>query len=332
MDLADRLRDALDGGPPLVVHTSGSTAEPKAVLLPGSCLLASATATHARLGGPGTWLLALPTTHIAGVQVLVRSMVAGTTPGVLSGPFRSRSFVESASDVLASDGPRYTALVPTQLTRVLSWGGSALDALRSFDAVLIGGAALASPVLSAAVDAGVRVVTTYGMTETAGGCVYDGVPLDGVEVELVDGVIRIGGPTIALGYAGSPPFGGWFTTSDLGQWTDGRLRVLGRADDVINTGGEKVAPSAVEAVLVAQPGVREACVVGVPDPEWGQRVAVAVVGSVSEAALAAVRAALGPAAVPRRVVEVAALPERGPGKVDRAAVAAMVIRLPRPGI
>ncbi|MFC7618019.1 AMP-binding protein [Actinokineospora soli] len=145
MDLADRLRAALDGGPPLVVRTSGSTSEPKAVLLPGTCLLASATATHARLGGPGTWLLALPTTHIAGVQVLVRSLVAGTTPGVLSGPFRSRPFVEAASDVLASDGPRYTALVPTQLTRVLSWGGSALAALRSFDAVLVGGAAVSSP-------------------------------------------------------------------------------------------------------------------------------------------------------------------------------------------
>ncbi|MGX7824183.1 AMP-binding protein [Actinokineospora sp. 24-640] len=417
MELLAALRSALEGGPTvhagppvdappgtaLVVRTSGSTGTPRAVLLSASCLVASAAATHARLGGPGRWLLALPTTHIAGLQVLVRSALAGTTPGVLTGPFRSRSFVEAASDVLASSGPRYTALVPTQLTRLLAWGGSGLAALRSFDAVLVGGAALASPVLSAARAAGVAVVTTYGMTETAGGCVYDGVPLDGVRVELADGavqggaaqdrtdqggaaqdrtdqggagqdravqdradqngagqeragrdgviqggagrdgviqggagrhgviqggagrhgVIRLGGPTVAIGYLGSPPFDGWFETSDLGAVADGRLRVLGRADDVINTGGVKVAPAAVEEVLLAQPGVQEACVVGVADPEWGLRVAVAVVGVVDDAALAAVRAALGPAAVPRRVAVVGALPERGPGKVDRAAVAAL---------
>ncbi|MGW5055438.1 o-succinylbenzoate--CoA ligase [Actinokineospora sp. NPDC004072] len=319
----DRLRAVLESGGVWTVATSGSTGTPKTVLLPASCLLASAHAAHARLGGPGTWLLALPTEHIAGVQVLVRSWVAGTTPGVLAGPFRGKAFVEAAADVLAADGPRYTALVPTQLTRVLAEGGAALAALRSFDAVLVGGAALASPVLDAARAAGVRVVTTYGMTETAGGCVYDGVPLDGVAVELVDGVIRIGGPTVAAGYAGGPAFDGWFTTADLGAFADGRLHVLGRADDVINTGGEKVAPAAVEAVLLAHPGVREVCVVGVPDPEWGQRVAAAAVGELPEAALAAVRAKLGAAAVPRRVVVVAALPERGPGKVDRAAVAAL---------
>ncbi|MFC5285965.1 o-succinylbenzoate--CoA ligase [Actinokineospora guangxiensis] len=322
--LRGRLRAALDGGPALAVPTSGSTGEPKSVLLPGSALLASAAATHARLGGPGTWLLALPTTHIAGIQVLVRSLVAGTTPAELAGPFRGKSFTEAAADVLAADGPRYTALVPTQLTRVLEWGGDALAALRSFDAVLIGGAALAPPVLAAAREAGVRVVRTYGMTETAGGCVYDGLPLDGVSVEITAaGLVRLGGPTVAHGYAGSAPFGGWFTTSDLGELVDGRLQVLGRADDLINTGGEKVAPAAVEAVLLAQPGVRAVCVVGVPDPEWGQRVAALVVGALSQDALAAVRAALGAAAVPRRVVTVDALPEKAPGKVDRAAAAAL---------
>jgi O-succinylbenzoic acid--CoA ligase len=322
--LLGRLRAALDGGPALAVPTSGSTGEPKSVLLPGSALLASAAATHARLGGPGTWLLALPTTHIAGIQVLVRSLVAGTTPVELTGPFRAESFTEAASTVPAAR-PRYTALVPTQLTRVLEWGGSALAALGSFDAVLVGGAALAPPVLAAAREAGVRVVRTYGMTETAGGCVYDGVPLDGVSVRITDaGLVRLGGPTVAHGYAGSAPFDGWFTTSDLGELVDGRLRVLGRADDLVNTGGEKVAPAAVEAVLLAQPGVRAVCVLGVPDPEWGQRVAALVVGALSDEALAAVREALGAAAVPRRVVAVDALPEKAPGKVDRAAAAALV--------
>ncbi|WP_143219285.1 o-succinylbenzoate--CoA ligase [Actinokineospora bangkokensis] len=356
LTLVDALRAALDGGPAvlplgpgesaaalrpdlpvepgtaLVVQTSGSTGAPKGVLLPAASLRASATATHARLGGPGTWLLAMPAHHIAGVQVVVRSLLAGTPLAVLPpGPFRGAAFVEAAAPVLAADGPRYTALVPTQLTRLLTEGGPALDALRAFDGVLVGGAATPPALLARARDAGAAVRTTYGMSETSGGCVYDGVPLDGVRVEVVDGVVRIAGPTLAAGYRLDPDHpafaGGWFRTNDLGRLDGGVLTVLGRADDVINTGGEKVPPAAVERVLTSQDGVLDACVAGVADPEWGQRVGAALVvadGADVPAALAAVRAELGAAATPKQVLLVAELPLRGPGKVDRSAVAALL--------
>jgi O-succinylbenzoic acid--CoA ligase len=296
------------------------------VALSADALRASAEATARRLGGPARWLLALPAEHVAGVQVIVRALLAGADPVVqdLRGGFRVEDFVEATERL--GDGPRCTSLVPTQLGRLLDGGSAALAALRSYRAVLIGGAAL-DPALRERAT-GVRIVTTYGMTETAGGCVYDGVPLDGVRVDLEDdGRIRLGGPTLASGYLGGPTFAdGWFRTGDLGAWRDGRLEVLGRADDVIITGGEKVAPALVERVLVAQAGVRAACVVGVADPEWGQVVVAAVEADrVDEAGWReAVRAELGRAAVPREVRVVDALPLRGIGKPDRGAVAALL--------
>ncbi|WP_018684865.1 o-succinylbenzoate--CoA ligase [Actinokineospora enzanensis] len=322
-------------GTAVVLRTSGSTGAPKGVLLSAGALIASAEATHRRLGGPGGWLLAMPAHHIAGVQVIVRSVLAGTPPGVLpGGGFTGDRFVAAAADVLGMSGPRYTALVPTQLTRLLAEGGAALSALRSFDAVLVGGAATAPATLARARDAGVAVVTTYGMTETAGGCVYDGVPLDGVQVRLTgQGLIDLGGPTLAHGYRLAPAEtaaafgGGWFHTADLGSLVHGRLEVLGRADDIINTGGEKVSPGAVERVLVAHPAVSEACVVGVPDAEWGHRVTAAVVAApgTDPAELASVvRVELGPHAVPRPIRLVPELPLRGPGKIDRTAVTALL--------
>ncbi|MFJ6670945.1 o-succinylbenzoate--CoA ligase [Actinosynnema sp. NPDC091369] len=317
-------------GAVLAVTTSGSTGEPKTVLLGADALTASAELTHARLGGPGTWLLALPTTHIAGIQVLVRSVVAGTEPGVmdLTPGFRAADFAVAARPVLASPGRHYTALVPTQLARLVAADGPGLAAVRQFDAVLIGGAATPPSLLERSRQLGVRVVTTYGMSETSGGCVYDGLPLDGVRVRLTGGRIEIGGPVLALGYQGGEPFGEWFRTGDLGRVrADGTVEVLGRADDVIISGGENVAPTAVERVLAAQPGVREACVVGLADPEWGQVVAAAVVpedpGDPPDAdgLCAAVGEVVGRFAMPKRVVFVAELPLRGPGKVDRRAVA-----------
>jgi o-succinylbenzoate---CoA ligase len=184
------------------------------------------------------------------------------------------------------------------------------------------------------------------MSETAGGCVYDGRPLDGVRVELKPGGrIRIGGPTLADGYLGDPELtaaafvDGWFRTGDLGRWRANRLEVLGRADDMIVTGGEKVPPAAVERVLTAQDGVAAACVVGVPDPEWGQVVAAAIVsdGAVPPGPLdaaftgrlqAAVRAALGRAAVPRVLRAVPAIPLHGIGKPDRVATARLLTASP----
>ncbi|MDQ3576925.1 MAG: o-succinylbenzoate--CoA ligase [Actinomycetota bacterium] len=353
--LVAALREALDGGPTvlpitpdqsadamaptepvepdtaLIVRTSGSTGKPKGVLLSAAALRASATATHARLGGAGHWLLAMPAHHIAGIQVLVRSILAGHDPVVLplADGFRPEAFIAAAAEV--PEGPRYTALVPTQLTRLLG-DDAGLVAARSFDAVLVGGAATATALLARARAAGIRVITTYGMSETAGGCVYDGVALDGVRVRISGGVIELSGPMLAHGYRRAPSTAfadGWFRTADLGRLSDGVLEVSGRADDVINTGGEKVAAAAVERLLCAQPGVIEACVVGVPDTEWGERVVAAAVVSgrfAAASAVASVRGELGAAAAPKEIRVVTSLPVRGPGKIDRRAVAALFSR------
>ncbi|GAC1440329.1 MAG: o-succinylbenzoate--CoA ligase [Mycobacteriales bacterium] len=315
----------------LVVPTSGSTGGPKGVLLSATALRASASATHERLGGPGRWLLALPTTHIAGLQVLVRSLLAGTDPVPLGvGPFQPAAFAV-ATDAMGGDR-RYTSLVPTQLSRVLEAGGEPLAALTSYDAVLVGGAAAPPVLMARARAAGVAVVTTYGMSETSGGCVYDGVPLAGARVDTQDGIVRIAGPMLASGYRLRPDLtraafaDGWFTTSDLGRLDRGRLSVLGRADDVIVTGGEKVAPAAVEAVLAGHPAVAEVVVVGVPDAEWGQRV-VAVVRPRGEHVLSLdearehVTAVLPRAAAPRELRVVDTFPLLPSGKPDRAALA-----------
>ncbi len=178
-----------------------------------SALLASASATHDRLGGPGRWLLALPAQHVAGVQVLVRSLVSRTEPGVLdlAGGFTPAGFAAAASAL--GGVRRYTALVPTQLVRLLDAAdqgdGDGVRELARFDAVLVGGAGTPPAVLERAAAAGVRVVTTYGASETSGGCVYDGVPLDGVRVRLGDGPdpsrVLLGGPTLARGYRGGGP-------------------------------------------------------------------------------------------------------------------------------
>lgn len=325
------LPDGDADGAAVVIATSGSTGEPKLVALSAAALTTSAEATAARLGGPGRWLLALPAEHVAGVQVVVRALLAGAPPQVqdLRGSFRPADFV--AATARLGTGRRYTSLVPTQLRRLLDAG--AFEALRSYAAVLVGGAALDPALRAAALDAGVPVVATYGMSETAGGCVYDGVPLDGVRVDVDgDGRVRLGGPTLAQGYLGRPAetaaafVDGWFRTSDLGRWRHGRLEVLGRADDVIVTGGKKVPPAAVERVLVAQPGVRAACVVGLPDVEWGQIVAAAVVAvdADHDALRASVRTELGRAAVPRLIVALPELPLRGVGKPDRMAVTALL--------
>ena len=327
----------------VVVRTSGSGGEPRHVLLSAGALHASARATHARLCGPGRWVLALPLGHVAGVQVLVRSVVAGTEavplPAGSFDPVAAAGVIRSAR---TANLPLYTALVPTQLHRVVAGatGGSlpaALRPWRDLDAVLVGGAATPEPLLDRARELGLRVVTTYGMTETCGGCVYDGVPLDGVQVRVTDRVL-LAGPVLASGYLGRPDLDAeafeqvdgvrWLRTPDAGELVGDRLRVLGRVDEVIVTGGRKVAPIAVEAALADVTGVGQVCVVGVPDPEWGQAVTAVVVpepgAPVPELAelRQAAAAALGGHASPRRLLLVDALPLRGPGKVDRAAVTA----------
>lgn len=339
----EALRDGEDdeNDPTAVIAvTSGSTGQPKGALLQASALRASAAATHERLGGSGHWLLALQPSHVAGVQVLLRSIAAGTEPELLDlrAGFAPDAFATAAERLRARAAGRcYTALVPTQVVRLLSAGGAGLAALRSFDAVLVGGAAASPTLLTQAKSAGVRLVTTYGMSETCGGCVYDGLPLRDVQV-AVGGRISLGGPVVARGYrlarqhpALSTRDGTrWFTTDDIGTISNGRLQVMGRADDVIVSGGLKVSPQAVEAVVSELPGIRECLVVGIPDDEWGQRVVALVVSSAEAPSLESLRRSvstrLGAAAAPRQMHVVADLPRRALGKPDRAAAARLAER------
>jgi O-succinylbenzoic acid--CoA ligase len=321
---------------PLVIETSGSTGEPKRVVLSRAAMRASASATEKRLGEPGQWLLNLPATYVAGVQVLFRSVLAGTTPVLLD------EHADFATAAAAMDGPRrYVSLVPTQLKRML---GSRRDvmALLGFDTVLVGGAAVEQSLRRRAADAGVPVVATYGMSETCGGCVYDGLPLDGVAVAVgADGRVRIAGPVLFDGYDGPPGQtaevmqGEWFLTSDLGRLDDdGRLQVLGRVDDVIVSGGVKVPAAAVARRLREHPRVDEAEVVAISDPEWGQRV-VAVVVSQSGIATRNVPplddlrnwvSQVHPREwAPRQLVRVREIPLLHNGKVDRLAIERMVL-------
>ncbi|WP_372585747.1 o-succinylbenzoate--CoA ligase, partial [Mycobacterium avium] len=269
-----RVGEPVDDDVALVAATSGTTGAPKGAMLTAAALRASATATHARLGGPGSWLLALPAHHIAGVQVLVRSLLAGSTPVELD---VSRGFdvtqLPAATRALGT-GRRYASLVAVQLAKALG-DPAATAALAELDAVLLGGGPAPRPVLQAAAAAGITVVRSYGMSETAGGCVYDGVPLDGVRVRVSDGRIALSGATLAKGYRNPvdpDPFAdpGWFLTDDLGAVDDdGVLTVFGRADDAISTGGLTVLPQPVEAALCTHPAVADSAVFGLPDDRLG---------------------------------------------------------------
>jgi o-succinylbenzoate---CoA ligase len=305
---------------PLVISTSGSSGSPKQVVLDRAAVLASAAASAAQLGGRGKWLLGLPTSYVAGLNVAVRSLLAGHRPTVLG---------DRTPATVATDGA-FVSVVATQLHR---WLDSPDDriALARCHTVLVGGGPLDPSLRARAGDAGVRLVATYGSAETCGGCVYDGVPLDGVGLALAaDGRIRIGGPTLFRGYLDDPVatrealVDGWFVTSDAGRLDDdGRLQVLGRIDDMVVSGGVNVPTAAVAARLREHPAVAAAEVVGLPDVEWGNRV-VAVLALEADLSLEEARdwvAAVHPRAwAPREVLVVPALPMLANGKVDRLAV------------
>lgn len=429
-------------GVDMVLRTSGSTTGTgKLVGVSMDALVASARATHKRLGGPGIWVLALPAYHAAGVQVLVRAAVAGTHVfnAYKEGGFDPQHLAQvidsacvaaadcdagssfdddavsscaggvggEAEGALAADDsgracPVYTSLVPTQLRRALD-DEQLRGALARLDAVLIGGAAADAQLLEQAKAAGIRVVTTYGMSETCGGCVYDGQPLPGVsmDVDQATGAIWLSGPMLATGYLGDEertrrcfvnrpqagegtsgvggtasaaesakagaagagteagatrpgaetgpgtgsdagagePARRWFITSDRGHIVDGRLQVLGRLDDVIISGGIKVEPGPIEALLALNPLVSECAVVGLPDLQWGQVVTAVVVpasmpglGRVDEGAILAqirvyLEQKLSGAQCPKQVLLADALPYKGIGKVDRRALAQSLARI-----
>lgn len=328
-----RVGEVIDDDVALVATTSGTTGAPKGAMLTAAALTASATATHRRLGGPGRWLLAVPPYHIAGLQVLVRSLIAEEPPVELdvSGGFDIAE-LPSAITRLGS-GRRYTSLVAAQLAKALT-DPAATAALAQLDAILLGGGPAPRPVLEAAASAGLTVLRTYGMSETAGGCVYDGVALDGVGLRVrPDGRIVLGGATLAKGYRNPvdpDPFAepGWFVTDDLGALDDsGALTVYGRVDDAISTGGLTVLPDLVEAALRTHPAVADCGVFGLADARLGQRVVAAVVVSAGSAAPTLdelrnhVARTLDVTAAPRELHLLADLPRRGIGKLDRRALA-----------
>ena len=253
----------------VLVESSGSTGRPKMFELSADALLASARATEAALGGPGQWLLCLPITYIAGLQVLIRSLLADTQPVLTntSMPFTAEGFARAAS--LMKGERRYTSLVPAQLGRLASAAGSddfVLEQLRRFDAILVGGQAPNPNMVTLLRNLGVNVVVTYGSTETSGGCVYDGVALKGVGIGLLeDGRIAISGPTLANGLKGE------WQSNDLGALEpDGKLVVLGRADRVIISGGLKLSLDWVEQWITAHAQVQDVVVLPLDNPKFGQ--------------------------------------------------------------
>ncbi|OUE20317.1 2-succinylbenzoate--CoA ligase [Clavibacter michiganensis] len=354
--------DAPDGdGPPppaevarriaLVVETSGTTRRPKRVALSSDALLASAAASQTALGAPGQWILALPTHYIAGLQVLVRSIAAGTEPVVLApGRFDPRAFAEAAAGLDARVPARFTSLVPTQLHRLVDAAEDAAtgeearrirEAVGRLDAILVGGQATPPQLVDRAAALGWRVVRTYGSSETAGGCVYDGVPVATADVAVVDGQVELAGPMLAEGYLGDPAatdaaFGEhdgrrWYRTGDGGELVDGVLRITGRLDDVVISGGEKLRLAAVEEAVrsLAAWDVRLGEAVAVPGEHagWGQRPVAFVPGSVDPRLAERVRrelaARLGRVAGSTAVRGIPEMPTLPSGKPDRRALRAL---------
>ena len=301
----------------LVVESSGSTGTPKRISLSQRALTASALNSEERLGGPGQWLLALPINFIAGSQVLVRSLVADTQPVIMNTqlPFTAEAFVRGAS--LLDGERRYTSLVPAQLRRLAAEvddNSFLFSMLRRFDAILVGGQRADMAIVQRLRSMGINLVVSYGMTETAGGCVYDGVPLSGVSVKLVDGKVAVSGPTLAEGV------GPWFQTNDLGEMVDGKLEILGRADRVFASGGIKVSLERVEEVALSVAGVQAVAAVALADGEWGERAALAYEGSPEVDLDTALESQISAAARPVRVLRVGQLPQTATGKPDLIAV------------
>ncbi len=316
-----------------IVYTSGTSGMPKGVILSRRAFVASAHASAANLGwqDDDRWLLRIPTAHIGGLSTLTRCLRARRCLVVADDSLPLRDQIER-------DRVTMTSLVPTQLRRLIdeapSWRPPA-----HLRALLLGGGPAPTELLRDAADRGWPVLTTYGLTETCSqvvtqpyGTINDGAlgsgrPLDGADVRIVDDVIHVRGPMLCSGYVDGAPAldrDGWYVTGDRGRFDEhGFLHVLGRASDLIISGGENVDPLEVEAALRDLPGVRDACVFGVPDREWGERVAAVVVGDdVDPAALdAALRERLARFKLPRLYARADALPLTRAGKLDRRAAA-----------
>lgn len=299
----------------LIVTTTGSTGAPKEIGLSAKALLRSARASNKFLGAEfgSTWSLLLPLNHIAGINVLIRSLELGTTPTNLIG-YEGRY-------------PRvdFTSIVPTQLFRALNGDENLLQHLQSAKAVLVGGAALTGQLRSQAEERGINIVETYGSTETSGGCIYNGVPLEGVEVSLDStGRILIKGDVVAHELETED---GWLATSDAGHFDGSKLIIDGRIDDIVITGGENISLTAIERVLAQTfPDIAFAAF-AVPDSEWGQAVHIALVSddvSLESSIQDSLSRELGVAAKAKKFHYLKELPLKGIGKVDRAALGGLV--------
>jgi O-succinylbenzoic acid--CoA ligase len=293
----------------VVIGTSGTTGTPKEIFLSSHALVSSARASNAFVGAKvgDTWSLLLPLTHVAAVNVFVRAFELGTIPVDL----RNHS----------GEYPRvnFTAIVPTQLFRALNGDNNLLKHLQGAQKVLVGGAALTNAIRNQATAAGINVVTTYGMSETSGGCVYNGEILEGTEVKVRGGCIFIRGSILALNLDLSD---GWFETKDLGELVDEKLVVFGRSDDVIITGGENLSLNSVESILNENFPDIQCAAFSVDDPQWGQTLHIAVVGEPDTGRISSVlEEKVGTFAKPKGIHFVNSLPLLGIGKVDRKRLA-----------
>jgi O-succinylbenzoic acid--CoA ligase len=331
----------------LIVATSGSTGEPQGVLLSAPALVAAADRGTAALGGPGLWLVAVPVTGIGGIIAVLRSVRGEQEPLALSSvggtaPFTAATFAEEAARAVQQAQqrglPAYVSLVPTQLRRLVAHGG-ALDALASFSAVLVGGSALRRQDREEALAHGVRLVETYGATETCGGVLYNGAPLEGVGVAFRDpatgtvskagpGRVIVSGPTLALGYRLRPdltaaafqPDG--YHSPDIGRLVPGGIEIATRLDQIVKVGGVKVSLQAVSQALCGHQRVIDALTVAETDPEWGMVPISYVVtdthdvdgGPLQHELLGLVADRLGRASMPRRIEFVDDLPLGHTGK------------------
>jgi len=325
----------------LVIETSGSTGVPKRVALSGEALLASAEGSATAMAGRAAdtrssqWILALPVHYIAGVNVLLRSIVAGTEPLMMpAGSFDAHAFCRLVDSLQADAG--YAALVPAQLQSLVDAAETSRavrDALASLGGLLVGGQATPTTLLERSSALGVRVVRSYGSSETAGGCLYDGVPFHDVGVRVVDGELLVSGPVLAEGYLGEPERTAesfpvrdgvrWYRTGDTAVVVDGVVRVTGRADNVIISGGVNISLDRVQAVVRSVSGLSDAVVLAVPDDRFGQASVIVTANAepTSDAALLqearwAVAGALGRPARPARLRRVDAVPLLASGKPD----------------
>ena len=304
----------------LVVNTSGSTAESKLVAISDSALIASINASHKYLGAlPGdSWSLLLPTTHIAGLNVLIRATALGSR--VIDN--------RNTTNYIDAD---FISIVPTQLHKALTSDAKLLEHLTAAEAVLVGGGPVSDKLKKEAANKHVKIVTTYGMTEMSGGCVYNQKPLDGVEVKITsDGLIKLTGPMMASGYLSEDgqltAFGsdGWFESRDIGELSAGLLKVNGRSDEVIISGGENISlPLVEEKIRVLLPN-QDFIIFALPDEVWGEKLCM---GSTSKVSIEEIKKSIGSLFSPKEVFLFEQIPTTSIGKPDRRAAKHLALKI-----